>query len=169
MLSGPVKMPTWLVDPEAVAAFLRDARGELLVWDTADLSLFGVETPGQESELTGKAGLFGNAEFPATCLSFLGVASGGASQISTSLELSESSDELASGSCLACWTGATCGASLTCVLADVLLEDVPSAQSEGADSGCPAVLDVSTFVSCTGRSEREPEKEVVGLSLSGGC
>lgn len=166
MLSGLGKMPTWLVDSEAVAGFLLDARGELLIWHTADLSLSGVETPGQGSELTGEAGLFGHAEIPVTCLSFLGVASGGASQISTSLEPSESSDEITSGSCWACWTGATCGASLTCVLSKLLLEDVPSAQSEGADSGCPAVLDVSTLVTCTGRCERESEKEVVGLSPS---
>lgn len=166
MLSGLGKMPAWLVDPEAVAGFLLDPRGELLIWYTADLSLSGVETPGQESELTGEAGLFGHAETPVTCLSFLGVAGGGASQISTSLELSESSDEITSGLCWACWTGATCGVSLMCVLSELLLVDVPSAQSEGADSGCPVVLDVSTLVPCTGRSERESEKEVVGLWLS---
>lgn len=148
-----------------MAAFLLDARGELLIWYTADLSLSGFETPGEESELTGEAGLSGDAEIPFTCVPFLGVASGGASQISTSLELSESP----SGSRWAGWTGATCGASLTSVLSESQLEDVPSAQSEGADTGGPAGLGVSTLVTCTGKSDRESEKEVVGLSLSRGC
>lgn len=104
-------------------------------------------------------------------MSFLGVASGGASHISTSLELSESSNETTSGSRWACWTGMLRGTSLvgTAVRSELLLEDVPSSRSDCVGSGCPAFLDVSTLLDCTGMSEKESEKEVVGVSMSLDC
>lgn len=65
----------------------------------------------------------------------------------------------------------SCGTSLvgTAVPSVLLLEDVPSSRSDSVDSGCPAFLDVSTLVDCTDISEKESEKEVVGVSMSLDC
>lgn len=104
-------------------------------------------------------------------MSFLGVASGGASHKSTSLELSELSDETASSNILwFCWTEMSCCTSLAAAVpSKLLLEDVPSPCSDCEDSGSPAFLDGSPLVDCTGTSKKEPEKEVVGVSMALGC
>lgn len=96
-----------------------------------------------------------------TGASFFGVAGGGASHISTSLELSESSNEMASFDLhWFCWTELSCGTSLagTALLSDLSPEDVPSPRSHCVDSARTAFLDVSTV--------GLPEKEVVGVSAS---
>lgn len=153
MLSDPGKMPILIGDPGASAGCLVDIRG--------DLSLLGVKTPGKESELT-------DALIP---VSFLGVERAGASHISTSLDVSESSNEMTSSDLRwFCWIEmstcgtSTCGTSLagTALLLELSLEDVPSPRSGCEGSGCTAFLDVSTLVDCHGLSE----KEVVGISLN---
>lgn len=143
-----------------------DIGGDLLTWCKGDLSLPGLETPGKESELAGEAGFFGDVRIPVTCVSFLGVARAGASQISTSSQLSDSSNEMTFSDLLwFCRTEMSCGTSIAGValLSDLSREDVPSPRSDGLDSGGTAFLGVSTLVDCPGFSE-ESEMEVVGVS-----
>lgn len=137
-----------------------DFRGELLALCTGDLSLSGAETRGKEPELAGEAGFFGDALIPVTSATFLRVAGGGASHMSTSLELSESSNEITSSD-----AEISCGTSLagSALLSEWSLFDVPAPFSDHADSGCSAFLVVSTLVDCSGLSE-ESEEEVVGVS-----
>lgn len=151
MLSDPRKMPILLGDPGVSAGCLVDIRG--------DLNLLGVENPGEESELT-------DALIPASCVSFLGVERAGASHISTSLDVSESSNEMSSSDLRwFCWIEmSTCITSLagTALRLELSLEDVPSPRSDWVGSGCTAFLDVSTLVNGQGLSE----KDVVGVSLN---
>lgn len=95
-------------------------------------------------------------------MSFLGVASGGASHRSTSFELSESSNVTNCPDL--CWIEMSCGTSLAvaALLSELSLEDVPSPRSDCVDSGRTAFLDVSTPVDCLGLIENE----VVGVSVS---
>lgn len=139
-----------------------DFRGELLTLCTGDLSLSGAETRGKEPELVGEAGIFGDALISVTSVTFLRVAGGGASHMSTSLELSESCNEITSSD-----SEISCGTSLagSALLSEWSLFDEPAPFSDHADSGCSAVLDVSTLVDCSGVSE-ESEEEVVGVSGS---
>lgn len=98
---------------------------------------------------------------PVTCVFFLGVAKRGASHISTSLELSESSNDTTSTDlCWFCWIEMSCGMSLsgTVLLSELSLEDKPSPHRS-------AFFDVSTVLDCPGLSE----KEVVGVSVSFDC
>lgn len=165
MSSDPGKKPTRLGNLGASAGCLLDIRGDLLPWCTGDVPLSGVETPGKESELADVAGFIGDARTPVTCVSFFGVARAGASHISTSLEVSESSNEIISaGLGWFCWIEMSGGTSLagTTLPSEVSLEDVPSPRSDFVDSGCPGFLDVSTRVGCKGLNE----KEVVGVSVS---
>lgn len=115
------------------------------------------ETPGED---------FGDAQIPVTCASFLGVAGGGASHISTSSELSASSDKTTSSGVLwFCWMSG-CTSLAAAVLSELLLEDVPRPSSDCEDSGSLSFLDVSPLVGGTGTSKKEAEKEVVGVSAS---
>lgn len=85
--------------------------------------------------------------------------------MSTSLELSESSNETTSaGLNWVCWIEMSCGTSLAgaALLSELSLEDVPSPCSECVGCGCTTSLDVFTPVDCPDL----PEKEEVGVSVS---
>lgn len=100
------------------------------------------------------------------CAPILGVAIAGASHISTSLEVSESSIATTSSDlCWFCWVAmSSYGTSResTELLSELSPEDAPLPQSDCVDSGCTAFLDVSLRVDCAGLSE----KEVLGVSGS---
>lgn len=151
MLSNPREKPTCLGNPGAAAGSLA----------TGDLPLPGVETPGKESE---SADFIGDLQIPVTSASFFGVA--GASHISTSLEVSELSNEIISTDlCCFCWIEMSGGTSLagTALLSELSLKDfLSSASSDLVNSWSPAFLDVPTLVACRVLSE----KEVVGVSVS---
>lgn len=136
-----------------------------------DLSLLGVEAADKELEMPGEAGFMGDALIPLTCASFSGVLGAGASQISNSSELSESSSEKTFGSGRACWTKTLDGTSFdgVVVLSEVLPEDFASPRSGCVDFGSPPSLGVSTLVDCTGVAATESEKDVEGLSWSVNC
>lgn len=89
-------------DPEGDERFLLNTVGDLLAEGRGDLSLLGVEAADTELEMAGEAGFTGDALIPLTRASFSGVLGAGASQISTSSELSESSSEKTFGSGWVC-------------------------------------------------------------------
>lgn len=120
--------------------------------------------PGMRLELAGETGLTGDAWIPVTGMSFLVVAGGGASQISTSLELSESSSEMSCSDLRwFCCFGMSCGTSPAGTA--LLSEDLPSPHSDCVGLVSTAFLDLSTPVDCSGLSE----KEVLGVSVSLDC
>lgn len=120
--------------------------------------------PEKELELAGETGFIGDAWIPVTFISFLGVARGGASHISTSLELSESPSEMTSSDLRwFCWIEISCG--MLPAGTALLTEDLPSPRSSCVGSVSTAFLDLSTPVDCPGL----PEKEVVGISVSLDC
>lgn len=158
-------MGTRYGDPEGDGRFLLNIRGDLLADRRGD------EAADKELETAGVAGFMGDALIPLTCASFSGVLGAGASQISTSSELSASSCEKTFGSGWACWTETSGGTSFdgAVALLEVLPEDFASLRPGCVDFGPPPSLGVSTLVDCTGVVATEFEKDVEGVSWSATC
>lgn len=130
---------------------------DLPAWCTGGLSFPGVEVAGKVGV---DKGFFGVTHTPVTCGSFLGVAGGGASHMSTSL--SESSSMMAFSDL--CWTEMACGPPLADapLLSEFSSEVEPSPSLDWEDSGSTTFLDVSTAVVFPVLFD----KEVVGISVS---